>query len=39
VEETGAFVATMFIVKSGMHACQFWPKLPGYTAHMAHVSH
>jgi len=50
MEDTGAFVATMFITKSGrqllaqLHhdgkcTCQFWPEQSDYTAHMAHVSH
>jgi len=50
MEETGAFVAAMFIMKSGrqqleqLHhdgrrTCQFRPEQSDYTARMAHVSH
>ena len=50
VEEAGAFIAAMFIMKSGrqlleqLHydgrrTCQFRPEQSDYTGHMAHVSH
>jgi len=49
-EETGAFMAATFIIKSGRHlleqlhhdgrrTCQFQPEQSDYTARMAHVSH
>ena len=40
MEETGAFVATAFIVKSdGRRTCQFLPEQLDYAARMAPVSH
>ena len=50
MEETGAFMAATFIMKSGrqlleqLHhdgrrTCQFWPEQSDYTARMAHISH